>query len=164
MFRVRAEFRDDLVIEADVERVRAFFANVQNFVRLMPGVESISEAEGNVARWNVKADVALVGSMQGKFALTLRDDSPLRIEWGPTPDEKENLLRYAIGFEEEGASKTRVRFALRVELRRQRASELHLMAGLVGERRISEGIQEDVDLMVRTFLKRARLILEGSGQ
>ena len=160
MFRVRAEFRDDLVISANVERVRAFFADLQNFVRFMPGVESVSEEEGNAARWNVRADIALVGRMQGEFALMRRDDSPLRIEWGPAEDEKENLLRYAISFEEEATSKTHVRFALRVELRRQRASELHLMAGLIGERRISEGIQEDVDLMVRTFLKRARAILE----
>ena len=160
MFRVRAEFRDDLVIEAETERARAFFADLQNFVRFMPGVESIKKVEGNAARWNVRADVALVGKMQGEFALMLRDDSPLRIEWGPTEDEKENLLRYAISLEEEDTAKTHVHFALRVELRRQRASELHLMAGLIGERRISEGIQEDVDLMVRTFLKRARAMLE----
>ena len=160
MFRVRAEFRDDLVIAANGKLVRAFFADLQNFVRFMPGVESISEIGGNAARWNVRADVALVGRMQGEFALMRRDDSPLRIEWGPAEDEKENLLRYAISFEAEATSKTHVRFALRVELRRQRASELHLMAGLIGERRISEGIQEDVDLMVRTFLKRARARLE----
>ena len=160
MFRVRAEFRDDLVIAANGKLVRAFFADLQNFVRFMPGVESISEIGGNAARWNVRADVALVGRMQGEFALMRRDDSPLRIEWGPAEDEKENLLRYAISFEEEATSKTHVRFALRVELRRPRASELHLLAGLVGERRISEGIQEDVDLMVRTFLKRARAMLE----
>lgn len=160
MFRVRAEFRDDIMIGANRERVRAFFADLQNFARFMPGVEGISEAEGNTARWNVRADVALVGRMQGEFALMQRDDSPLRIEWGPIEDEKENLLRYAISLEEEDTSRTHVRFALRVELRRERATDLHLMAGLMGERRISEGIQEDVDLMVRTFLKRAREILE----
>lgn len=159
MFRVRAEFRDDLLIAAGVERVRAFFADLQNFARFMPGVESIN-GKGNAARWNVRVDVALVGRMQGEFALMLRDDSPLRIEWGPTEDEKENLLRYAISLEAEDTPKTHVRFALRVELRRQRASELHLMAGLIGERRVSEGVQEDVDLMVRTFLNRARAILE----
>ncbi|MDQ3818275.1 MAG: SRPBCC domain-containing protein [Acidobacteriota bacterium] len=160
MFRVRAEFREDFVIAASVERVRAFFADLQNFARLMPGVEGISEAGANAARWDVRVDVALVGRMRGEFALVLRDDTPLRIEWGPAEDEKENLLRYAIGLEEEEASKAPVRFALRVELRRERASDLHLMAGLLGERRISEGIQEDVELMVRTFLTRARKTLE----
>ena len=160
MFRVRAEFREDFEIAARVERVRAFFADVQNFARLMPGVESISESTSDTARWIVNVDVALVGRMRGEFDLMRKDDSPLRIEWTPAEGENLNLLRYAIGFEESASQKTLVRFALRVEIRRERARDLHLMAGLVGERRVSEGVQEDVDLMMKTFLKRASMELE----
>jgi carbon monoxide dehydrogenase subunit G len=160
MFRVRAEFREDLEIAASVERVRAFFADVQNFARLMPGVESISEVTSDTARWIVNIDVALAGRMRGEFELMRKDDSLMRIEWIPAEGENLNLLRYAISFEESASSKTLVRFALRVEIRRERARDLHLMAGLVGERRVSEGVQEDVDLMMKTFLKRTRLELE----
>jgi carbon monoxide dehydrogenase subunit G len=149
-----------LEIAAEVERVRAFFADLQNFARLMPGVESIVESAGEKARWVVNVDVALIGSMRGEFELIRKDDSPARIEWIPAAGESDNLLRYAIGFEERDPQKTLVRFALRVEIRRERAKDLHLMAGLVGERRVSEGVQEDVDLMMKTFLKRARAILE----
>jgi carbon monoxide dehydrogenase subunit G len=162
MFRIRAEFREDLEIAASRERVRAFFADVQNFARLMPGVESISESAGPAARWIVNVEVALIGSMRGEFELVLKDDSPARIEWSPAEGESENLLRYAISFEESAPQRTLVRFALRVEIRRERAKDLHLMAGLVGERRVSEGVQEDVDLMMKTFLKRARMELESS--
>src|ERR1043165_4981011 len=160
MFRVRAEYREDLEIAAKVERVRAFFADLQNFARLMPGVESISETAGERARWIVNVEVALVGRMRGEFELMRKDDSPARIEWVPAVGESENLLRYAISFEERDPQRSLVRFALRVELRRARAKDLHLMAGLVGERRVSEGVQEDVDLMMKTFLKRARAELE----
>ena len=159
MFRVRAEFREDAEIGASVERVRAFFSDLENFARLMPGVESIGEEEG-VARWTVSVDVALVGRMRGEFAVVRRDDSPRRLEWGPADFEKKNLLRYAISFEELGPSRTLVRVAERVELRRERATDLHLMAAFVGAARISEGVEEDVALMMRTFLKRARVELE----
>ena len=159
MFRVRAEFREDALIEAGVERVRAFFSDLRNFARLMPGVESIRE-EGGVAFWTVAADVALIGRMRGEFAVVLRDDSPRRIEWGPAAFEKKNLLRYAIGFEELDPSRTLVRVAERVELRREHATHLHLMAPLVGAGRISEGVEEEVALMMRTFLNRARVELE----
>jgi carbon monoxide dehydrogenase subunit G len=160
MFRVRAEFREDLEIAAERKRARAFFADLQNFARLMPGVESISETAGERARWIVNVEVALVGRMRGEFELMRKDDSPARIEWVPAVGESENLLRYAISFEERDPQRSLVRFALRVELRRARAKDLHLMAGLVGERRVSEGVQEDVDLMMKTFLKRARAELE----
>jgi carbon monoxide dehydrogenase subunit G len=161
MFRVRAEFRDEVEIGARMERVRSLFSDPQTFARLMPGIEGITEGDGKMALWMVRADDPLIGAMRGQFALRQVDDSASRVEWGPAPGEEKNLLRYAISFEERGRASTFVRMALRVELRRASATELHLMAGLIGERRISAGIGERVAKMMKTFLKRARTELEG---
>ncbi|HEX8843108.1 MAG TPA: SRPBCC family protein [Pyrinomonadaceae bacterium] len=160
MFRVRAEFREDLEIAASRKRVRSFFARLENFARLMPGVESI-DGDEDAARWNVSVTVPLVGAMRGTFGVVRRDESPQRLEWGPAPVEKKNLLRYAMGFEEIGPERTLVRVAMRVELRRARATELHLMAPLIGEGRLSEGVEERIRLMMETFLQRSRAELEG---
>ena len=164
MFRVRAEFREDLEVGASVEVVRAFLGDPQTFARLMPGIESILEEEdGKIARWNVRADVPLLGAMRGTFSLRKTDDSSRRIEWEPASLEEKNLLRYAISFEERGQAKevrTLVRVALRVELRRRRASDLHLMASLVSESRLGAGTAARVATMMKTFLARARAELE----
>jgi uncharacterized membrane protein len=161
IFRVRAEFRDELEIGARLERVRSLLSDPQTFARLMPGIESIDEVDGKVALWMVRADVPLIGAMRGQFALRQVEDGASRVEWGPAPGEEKNLLRYAISFEERGQARAFVRIALRVEVRRPRATELHLMAGLMGESRISAGIKERVAKMMKTFLKRARAELEG---
>ena len=160
MFRVRAEFREDLEVEAGVRGVREFFGDLRNFVRLMPGVESINEEAEGVVRWTVCVDVALVGSMSGHFRIAQTDDSPMRLEWRPAIDERKNLLRYAVSFEELATTRTLVRVALRVELRRASAAGLHLLAALIGEKRISAGMQERVALMMKTFLKRTRAQLD----
>jgi hypothetical protein len=160
MFHARADFREDLEVGASADVVREFFGDLENFVRLMPGVESISEEAGGVMCWAVCVDVGLVGKVRGHFRIVRTDNRPQRIEWGPALDEKKNLLRYAASLEELAPSKTLVRVAQRVELRRAFATELHLMAGLIGERRISAGMQERVASMMKTFLKRARAHLE----
>jgi hypothetical protein len=160
MFKARAEFREDLEVKASLAIVREFFGDLGNFVRLMPGVESIGEEAGGVVCWTVCVNMALVGAMRGHFRIVQTDESPLRLEWEPAIDEKQNLLRYAASFEERAPSGTLVRLAQRVELRRSSATELHLIAGLIGERRISAGMQERVALMMKTFLKRARAHLE----
>jgi carbon monoxide dehydrogenase subunit G len=160
MFKARAEFREDVEVGAGVLVVREFFGDLENFVRLMPGVESIREEAGGVVCWTVCVDVGLAGKIRGQFRIVRTDDRPQRIEWGPAIDEKKNLLRYAASFEELAPLRTLVRVAERVELRRQSATELHLMAGLIGERRISAGMQERVASMMKTFLKRARAHLE----
>ena len=156
MFRVRADFREDLEVGSNVERVRALFADPQSFARLMPGVESVEQGGAGSAVWTVRADIPLISAARGRFGLERRDESPARVEWGPAATEEKNLLRYAIGFEELDPTRTLVRCALRVELRRAHARELHLAAALIGERRISAGVEERLTEMMRTFLARAR--------
>ncbi len=163
MFRVRADFRDDLEVGASVGRVRALFADPQSFARLMPGVERVEQAGLTSAAWTVRADLPLIGAARGRFELERREESPARVEWGPAATEEKNLLRYAVAFEELGPERTLARFALRVELRRAHARELHLAAALIGERRISASVEERVAGMMRTFLARARAELEGQG-
>ncbi|HKQ50966.1 MAG TPA: hypothetical protein VJT74_01265 [Pyrinomonadaceae bacterium] len=161
MFRVRADFREDLEVGAGVERVRALFADPQSFARLMPCVESVEQSGASSAVWTVRAAIALIGAVRGHFNLERRDASAARVEWGPSATEEKNLLRYAIGFEELDPRRTLVRCALRVELRRAHARDLHLAAALIGERRISAGVEERVTEMMKTFLARARAELEG---
>lgn len=160
MFRIKAEYSEQLELKTSIERARKFFGELRHFTELMPGVESIRKEASGIIRWTVRADVPLLGAMRADFAVEQTDDAPQRIEWSPAAIEKQNYLRYAASFEPRGAAATLVRITQRVEMRRQRATELHLLAGLAGESRISAEMQKRVAEMVKTFLARARAKLE----
>jgi hypothetical protein len=162
MFQIRAAFNEQLDVKASVERAREFFADLRNFAELMPGVERITNDAEGVARWLIRAEVPVIGSMRQAFAVEQSIDAPARIEWTPVPAERKNLLRYSAAFLERGSEWTRVLIEQRVELRRQAARELHLLAGMVGESRLSAELQKGVSNMMRTFLERARAKLERS--
>ena len=159
MFQVKAAFTGQLDVRANAERAREFFGDLRNFGELMPGVEAIKQEAGGVARWLIRAEVPVIGAMRQAFAVAQTDDRPDRIEWSPAPHERGNFLRYYAAFEQHGA-RVLVRVVQRVELRRQRATELHMLAGLVGESRLSSELQKGVSEMMRTFLQRARQRLE----
>jgi carbon monoxide dehydrogenase subunit G len=159
MFRIKAEYTEQLEVKTNIERAREFFGDMRNFVELMPGVESIKNEAGGIIRWMVSAEVPALGMMRAVFSVEQTEDRRERIEWSPAPTEKKNYLRYAAVFEERGA-RTLVRIAQHVEMRRQHARELHLLAGLVGEGRISAEMQKRVAEMIKTFLERARAKLE----
>lgn len=161
MFRIKAEYTEQMELMTTVERAREFFSELRNFVELMPGIESIRSEASGLIRWTVKADVPMLGPMRMAFAVEKTEDGPDRIEWSPAPIEKKNYLRYAASFVERSASSTLVRITQHVEMRRQHARELHMLAGLVGESRISIEVQKRVAEMIRTFLERARTKLEG---
>ncbi|MFN2452586.1 MAG: SRPBCC family protein [Pyrinomonadaceae bacterium] len=159
MFRIKADYKEQVEIKTTIERARAFFGEMRNFAELMPGIESITTEANGVMRWTIRADVPMLGAMRAAFAVQQTDDRPEKIEWSPAATEKSNFMRYAAVFEERG-TRTLVRIAQHVEMRRQHARELHLLAGLAGEHRISLEMQKRVTEMIRTFLQRARTKLE----
>jgi carbon monoxide dehydrogenase subunit G len=159
VFQIRAGYDEQLEIKTTIERARAFFGDLRNFVELMPGVESIKTETGGVVRWLIRAEIPVIGAIRQAFAVAQTEDAPARIEWSPAPQERGNFLRYAAQFEQRGA-RVVVRIAQRVELRRQHARELHMLAGLVGAARLSAEMQKGISAMMRTFLERARAHLE----
>ena len=159
MFQIRAAYDDKLEIKTSIDRARAFFSDLRNFVELMPGVESITAEAGGIMRWLIRTEVPVIGAIRQAFTVEQTDNRPERIEWSPAANAKGNLLRYAAMFEPRGTG-TLISIVQRVELRRQHARELHMLAGLVGEQRLSTELQRGVTEMMRTFLGRARTRLE----
>jgi carbon monoxide dehydrogenase subunit G len=160
VFRIKAEYSEQLEVKTSMERAREFFGELRNFVELMPGIEAIKNQAGGIKLWMVRADVPALGSMRANFTVEQTVDSPFHIEWSPASTERMNFLRYVAAFEQRGA-RTLVRIVQHVEMRRQHARDLHLLAGLVGEGRISAEMQRQIAAMIKTFMERARARLEG---
>lgn len=160
MFTIRANYNDSFEINAPIKKVRDFFSDVRNFVELMPNIESINLNGDNTARWTIRAQISVIGSMSQTFNVELAEDTEQRIEWIPKSGEAHNFLRYAAEFQEQNANQTLVRFSQSVELRRSAAKEFHFLAGLAGEKRVSAGMQDEVVGMLTKFVERTKEKLE----
>jgi len=160
MFRIKASYSDQMELRTTLERAREFFGELRNFADLMPGIEGIRNEAGGIMRWIVRAEVPVIGAVHASFTVEKTEDSPERLEWSPARTEMKNYLRYAAAFEERG-HKVLIKIVQHVELRRKHAKELHRFAVLVGESAISAEMQKRVREMIKTFLERARVKLEG---
>ncbi len=160
MFTIRAKYTDTVEVETSLDAVRAFFADIRNFVELMPEVESIHTDAKGVTHWKIRAEIPFAGVMMQKFAVQLAENSEERIEWQPIPGETKNLLRYAADFFEKSATTTLINFTQMVELRRQSPRELHILAGVAGESIISSEMTKRIARMLKTFVQRAKERLE----
>ena len=158
MFRVKSSFKTQLEIEAPVSKVRDFFRNLSNFTDLLAGVDNIRRESGGIARWTIATDTP-VGRV--RLSLPVRETSPHAdvIEWSPAINENQNLLRYQLKFEEQNGT-TVVRVSQQVELRRNRAWDLHPGVGLMGEARLSAALERRINEAIDTFLLRVKEKLE----
>ncbi len=160
-FTVKAGYSDSVYLRTTLERAREFFSNVGNFVDLMPGVQKIHLDAKGVAHWEVEVEVPVVGKISQRFAVVEGEPSEDRVERLPLAGEAENFLRYSFEFVTKAAGSTEVRFSQLVELRRKKASDLHFLAGIVGESLISKEMTKRITIMIRTFIERAKERLEG---
>ena len=160
MFRIKASYADQMELRTTIEKAREFFGELRNFADLMHGIEGIRKEAGGIMRWVVRAEVPIIGSVHATFTVEKTEDSPERLEWSPARSEMKNYLRYAAAFEERG-HKVLIKIVQHVELRRKHAKDLHRFAILVGEGAISAEMQKRVREMIKTFLERARVKLEG---
>lgn len=162
MFTIRAATSDNFEVETPIERVREFFSDTRNFIELMPNVESILQNADGSIRWTIKAEIPIVGAMRQSFAVELSENTENRVEWIPKSGERENFLRYAADFIEKSATTTLVKFSQTVELRREKARDLHFLAGLAGEAPVSQGMQWEVNGMIKRFVQKAKERLENA--
>ena len=160
MFTIRAAYSDKVEVKTSLEKVGAFFTDIKNFVELMPGVESIHTDGKGVMHWKIRAEIPIVGAMRENFAVKLAEKNDERIEWSPVAGEKQNFLRYAVDLVEKGANTTLVQFSQTVEMRRESARDLHLLAGLAGESIISKEMSKRVAEMIKFFVNKMRERLE----
>ena len=163
MFTIRAQYSDKVEIKTSLQKVGEFFADIKNFVELMPGVESIHTDGKGLTHWKIRAQIPIIGEMKQNFTVELAEKNNDRIEWSPVAGEKQNFLRYAVDFVEESANSTLVQFSQTVEMRRASARDLHLLAGLAGESIISGEMSKRVAEMIKTFVQKARERLESAG-
>jgi hypothetical protein len=160
MFTIRAAYTDRFEINAGIEKARAFFGDLRNFIELMPNIESIHTDARGITRWTIYDDIPLIGSMKQTFPVVLTENSGEHLEWSPVPGEKQNLLRYAADFMEKSENATLVQISQSVEVRRNKARELHPLAGLAGEKAVSAGMQRRVAEMIKTFMRKSKEKLE----
>lgn len=160
MFTVKAGYSDIIEVKAGVEQVREFFSDLKNFTDMMPSIADIRIDAKGLAHWTIEAEIPVVGTITQKFTVELAEDTEDRVEWQPLASEKQNFLRYSADFLEKTEGHTIIKFMQAVELRREKARDLHFFANLAGEAFINRELRRRVTEMIRLFIQRAKEKLE----
>lgn len=160
MFIIKSNYSRQIEINADMEKTRAFFTDTQNFVKMMNGVESIIALSDTRNRWTIRVDFPIIGNIKQEFLVEKTSDDEDFIEWSPANGETNNLLRYSADLVAENENKSSVILMLNAELRREKASQIHFLAGMAGAETISQEMTKHIGKMLDNFLMEAKTKLE----
>lgn len=160
MFIIKSNYSRQIEINSGIEKVRAFFSDMQNFVKMMDGVESIIALSETKSRWTIRVNFPVIGNIKQEFIVEKTSDDPDFLEWSPAVGEENNLLRYSADLVSENEGKLSMMLMLNVELRREKAGQLHFLAGMAGADMISSEMSKHIGRMLDNFLETAKLKLE----
>jgi carbon monoxide dehydrogenase subunit G len=160
MFVIKSRYEDQIEIESTLENVRDFFSNPKNFVEMMNGVESIKALSDTLNRWIIRVEFPVIGAIKQEFLVEKTADTEEFIEWMPAKTERQNFLRFSADYLVTNANKTVVRLLQMVELRREKATQLHILAAVATEGIINQEMSKHIGKMLNNFLKQAKLKLE----
>jgi len=161
MFKVKASFIDSVTINCETNKALLYFSDLRNFVELMSGIESIHTDLKGVTHWTIRAEIPVVGLLKERFSVVKETEAENLIEWVPAKTESRNFLRFSARFENISEETTVVEFSQAVELRREKAKDLHPLAAMVGESLISREMNRRVAEMISEFTSKAKIRLEG---
>ena len=159
MFIIRSNVAENFNFRTSLKSARDFFVDGNNYVSLMPNLDSIHTDTKGVLRWNISVSVPLVGNWRASFAVDFLETDGL-IEWYPSGTEKHNFLRCAAQLVEKDNGIVEVKIVNNLELRREKASDFHVLANMAGEKNISRELQSEAGKMIRDFLQKSKEKLE----
>ena len=159
MFIIKSNVSEKYEFQTSVENAWKFFADGNNYVELMPNLDSIQTDGRGISRWDISVNVPMIGNWKMSFAVDFLTADDM-IEWYPSNTEKQNFLRCVTQLVGKTDNLVQVRITHNLELRRPHAKDFHLLAGMAGESLISQEMQSEVTKMLKIFVQKAKERLE----
>jgi hypothetical protein len=153
-FTISAEVEKSSVVDLPKGFVREYIKNLNIFPKYFPDIVSVKTINDTESEWVYAVDAPLASTYYLTFILVEKESTPgvmLLESKNPEPDY---LFCKAV-FDSLGENSTNVSINFKIKMTRENASDVHFMAGLLGENFISAQMKNKLDGDLETFIERA---------
>lgn len=142
-------------VEVNREALRGYVDDIGLFARNMPGVIEARPLGDDTYLYRTERDIPLSGTMQTDFVIRKRTEADSVTTYESVNLNDENYMLCRVVIRPVSATSTTIRIQLRLQLTRERASEVHWLAPVFGADFISEQMRKDLVSMLDTFIERS---------
>jgi hypothetical protein len=135
------------------ERLRTFVDDIGLFARHMPSVVRVTPLTDSTYRYETEKKLPLAGTLATTFIIVKRTlGDSLTVYESVNPDDA-NYMYCSVSIQPDSPETTLIGLTLRLRLSRDNPFSIHWMAPLVGERFIAVRMKEDMDEMLKEFIR-----------
>jgi hypothetical protein len=150
IFTISAEIEKTVIIGADKKAVTDYIKNVDNYPKDFPDVISVQHTGSNIELL-YQVESPLTSPFEITFILTQRSNNADDIILESVNPEPDYFFSRST-FKDLGSSRTSVNVNLKVLIKREKASDINIIAGILGEDFISSRMRYKLKSSLETFL------------
>ena len=150
-FSISADVEKSATISLPESIVMDFIKNLDIYPKYFPDIVSVKKINDKDSEWQYRIKAPLASPYNLTFVL--EDKSPTKDTLlFESVDSVRDYLYCKGVFDSLGESQTKVTLRFHIKMTREKASEVHFMAGILGEKFLSDRMREKLDSDMDTFI------------
>jgi uncharacterized membrane protein len=153
-FTISAEVTRNATIKLDLAYISSYIKNLEIYPKFFPNIVSVKQLEDKQSEWIYKVVAPLASPYNVTFVL--EDKSPsadtLLFE---SADKGQDYLYCSAVLTAAADNKTKVDFDFKIRMTREKASDVHILAGILGEKFLSDKMKDRLEGDLEEFISKA---------
>jgi uncharacterized membrane protein len=153
-FTISAEVEKSSVIDLPRDFVRTYINDLSIYPRFFPDIVSVKKLNDKESEWHYDVKAPLSPTISLTFLLESKLSTPSLMvleSVNPEPD----YLYCKAKFDSLSEASTKVTLQFKIRMTREHASDIHFLAGILGEDFISARMKDKLDGDMDTFIEKA---------
>jgi len=150
-FTISAEVTRNTTVNIALDFVSAYIKNLDIYPKFFPHIISVKKLPNAQSEWVYRVEAPLAPSYNVKFILEDKSRSADTLLFESIDKEKDYLYCTAY-LNRLSDVKTKVNFLFKISMTREKASEIHILAGILGEKFLSEKMKERLEGDLEDFI------------
>lgn len=152
-FTMSAEVERTATINLDKEFIGQYIKDLQIYPKFFPNIVSVSKLNDTESEWLYKVEAPLATPYNLTFLLEDKSSGDtLLLE---SKDKVKDYLYCSGVLHQTSENKTKIAFVFKISMTREKASDIHFLAGILGEKFLSEQMKSKLESDLETFISKA---------
>jgi uncharacterized membrane protein len=152
-FTLSAEVERNSVISLDKDFISSYIKNLQIYPKFFPNVVSVTILNESESEWLYRIEAPLATPYNLTFIL--EDKSSGDTLFFESKDKIKDYLFCRAVLNQISEKKTKITFLFKISMTREKASDVHFLAGILGEKFLSEQMKNKLESDLETFISKA---------
>lgn len=153
-FTMAAEVERTASINLDKDFISAYIKNLEIYPKFFPNIVSVSKLNETDSEWLYMVEAPLATPYNLLFVLEDKSPSPDTLLF-ESKDKTTDFLYCRGILSQVSEKKTKISFVFKISMTREKASDIHFLAGILGEKFLSEQMKNKLESDLETFISKA---------